>query len=188
MNWIVSLVRIVGTTSPFFAWAVQLSAELDSRGIQARLRRLADPIGSQHPDVPAVAEYMYGAIPRTGESRVELAADVADRYSRALAILDTGGWLKASRTLFTRTPTEFWLTNASFVLYMAGLYEDADLMERIVAYSDSAPRGQWLHGSELAEEYALPLPVIRAFFQLLEQRGLGFLSKEVGTTNYYVRA
>lgn len=188
MNWIASFARIIGTANPLTAMAVQFGAELDGRSIQNRLRRLEDPISSLHPDVGDVSGEIYDLVSETGESRVVFSDTQYDRYARVLAILEGAGMITGSHGLGKQFVAGFHLSDPSYVLYVAGLYEDPDLMERFVARVDSTPRNSWLRGSELAEEYALPLPVVRAFFQLLEVRGLGTLSRELGTANYYVRA
>ncbi|HEY4304743.1 MAG TPA: hypothetical protein VGM82_09760 [Gemmatimonadaceae bacterium] len=188
MNWLGSLARIVGTANPITALGVQALAELDGRSIQARLRRLEDPIGSLHPDVGELSDAIYAELSEADDSHVELSDEILDRYSRVLAVLDAAGLIQGTHSLHRRFVGGVWLTNPTFVLYIAGLYEDPDLMERTLAHLNAAPSGTWLRGPEIAKEFAMPLPVIRAFFQLFAQRGLGTLSAEIGVTNYRVQA
>ncbi len=72
--------------------------------------------------------------------------------------------------------------------YMCGLYEDTDKTDRLFERVDTAPRGRWLRGDELAAEMGLPVPVIRSVFKIYERRGLGHLSGIVGETNYLAQA
>lgn len=184
MPWIASLARIVGSTLPFGSIAVQLSAELDSRQVQQRLRRLEDPISALHPDVRAVSELIYASMGQSVSTKVVLPNQEMQQFARPIALLEGSGLITGTHGIGQRFVGGFWVTNPQYVLYMAALYEEPDLMERFVALVDSSPPGSWLIGTQLAKEYALPVPVVRAVFQFYEQRGLGILSKEIGTANY----
>lgn len=187
MSWIVVLAKVVGSSVPFASSAVQFASELGSRDIQARLRRLEDPISALHPDVRELAEIVYRSVEDTDESRVQLTDEQYDSFRRPLAILEAHGHIRGSHSLQQKFIAGFWLTDPTFVLYMCALYEDADIMERLVAFLETTKPSTWIRGKDLAQEYAVPLPVIKALFQMYEARGLGVLSTELGVVNFYLR-
>jgi hypothetical protein len=188
MNWIASLARVIGAGIPFGGIVVQLSAEIESHRIQERLRKIEDPISSLHPDVHEVSELIYAQVSKTGDSKVKLSDEETERYSRVLAILEANHLIDGTHAIGERFVDGFWLQNPNYVLYMAALYEKADLMERLIAHIDSCASGTWIRGAELAAELKLPLRTVEAVLELYEQRGLGTLSKELGTVNYYCQA
>ena len=53
---------------------------------------------------------------------------------------------------------------------------------------DKSNVNSWLNGGEIAQELNLPLPLVRASFELLERQGRGILSGEVGTANLRLQA
>ena len=110
------------------------------------------------------------------------------RYGRVMAILESQGLIRGSHSSQKRFHLGLWLDNPHYIMYMCALFEDPDLMERLLSRVDSTPPKTWLRGAELAEEFALPLPVVRAVFQLYEAKSLGLLSKELGAVNYFARA
>ena len=61
-------------------------------------------------------------------------------------------------------------------------------MDGLVQLMENCTTGQWLRGEDIASDLHLPLPVIKALFQLYEARGLGNFSKETGAVNYLCRA
>jgi hypothetical protein len=158
MNWIGSLARIVGTSNPITAMAVQFSAEIEGRAVQERLK-LEDPISSLHPDVRGVSRLIYDEVSETDSSKVELSDDQLTQYSRVLAILDANRLIEGSHAIGKNFAAGFWLSNPTYVLYIAALYEDPDLMERFMERLSSTPPKTWMRGAELSQEYALPLPV-----------------------------
>ena len=168
--------------------AVQLSAELEGRAVQERLRKLEDPISALHPDVPDVSKLIYECVSQNDSPKIFLSESQLDQFARPLVILDAKGMITGSHAIGKKFAAGFWLSNPWYVLYMAALFEDADRMERFAERLNSTPAGTWMKGAELSQEYALPIPVVKAVFQLGEQQGLGILSKEIGTVNYCVIA
>ncbi len=188
MNWLFPLARVIGAGVPFGGVLVQLNAEWDARKVQERLQKLEDPISSLHPDVREFSRVAYDHIRATGESRLELSeADLA-KYSRVIAILEGSGSLRGQHVLGRQHPLACWLNDPTYVLYMAALFEDPDAMAGLTDRVNSGSAGTWLRGADLAKEYRVPLPVVRAMFQLYERRGLGLLSREIGATNYLCKA
>lgn len=185
MGWLLTIARIAGTTSPFTAWLVQAEAEIKAKDFQTRLERLEDPFSRLHPDVRELGRILYESIQNTDESRVQLDDTRMQRYARALAILKAAGCIEGTSTVGGGPfYGGIYVTDPSFLLYLCTLYEDSDLMDRFVERVEKTPARTSLRGDELSTEYALPLPIVKAVFQVYERRGLGILSKETGTVNY----
>ena len=110
MTWMASLARVLGASVPFGSSLVQISAELESRDIQARLRRLEDPISNPHQDVRELTGIIYSSIENTDESRVQLSPEEYERYRRPLAILEQNGHIRGTHSLNQRFIAGFWLT------------------------------------------------------------------------------
>jgi hypothetical protein len=188
MNWILALARVIGAGIPFGGMVVQMSAEWDARKVQQRLYKLEDPVSALHPDVREFSKLLYAQVTASDESRIQLSDGELDRYTRVIAILESSGFLQGTHALGRRHPIALWVTNPTYLLYMAALFENPDAMAKLTYHVDSCAAGQWLKGAEVASECGVPLPVVRAIFELYESRGLGLLSKESGTTNYLCKA
>lgn len=187
MGWIASLARVIGTAIPFGGAAVQISAELEGREIQRRLKQIEDPLSALHPDVRAVSQLLYERLATADGSKVELSPQEHDQYARSLAMLEANGLLDGTRAIGTHYAIDYWFNSPAYVLYMAALYEDADLMERLVQRVDRLERGTCLNGLQLAEELNIPVRVVKAVLELYTARGLGFMSRELGTVTYRTR-
>jgi hypothetical protein len=188
MGWIQSLARIVGAGIPFGGVAVQISAELESREFQRRLQEIEDPISGLHPDVRAVSELIYERLSAANSTNIDLSETEQTEYARPLAALQARGLIDGTHAMGSPFALHFWLRSPTYVLYMAALYEDADLMERLIERVDQWPRGTWLNGVALAEELTLPVRTVRAVLELYVSRGFGLMSGENGTVNYLARA
>ena len=188
MGWIQSLARIVGAGIPFGGVAVQISAELESREFQRRLQEIEDPISVLHPDVRAVSQLIYERLSTTNRVPIELSETEQAKYVRPLAVLEAKSLIDGAHAIGSPFALHFWLRNPTYVLYMAALYEDADLMERLVERVDQWPRGTWLNGVALAEELTLPIRTVKAVLELYVSRGFGLMSGENGTVSYLARA
>jgi len=162
---------------------VQLQAEIDSREMQKRLLALEDPLSSLHPDIRELSNVLYGLL-RSSGNKIPVEPSLYGRYPRAFHILEAEGMIHPNHVLGRTFPAEVWVRNPSYILYMAALFEDADRMDALVALIDAASPKTWLRGTDLANQLGVPMPTIRAVFQMYEQRGLGLLSKEIGTANY----
>jgi len=187
MNWFFTLVRSVGASFPGSASMVQLQAEIDSRETQRRLRALEDPVSGLHPDVRGLSKLIYDRL-RSSGNMIHVDEDMYARFARPLHILDSQGLIDVTHVIGRPFPDSFWVTNSSYIFYLCALFEDSGKMDSLVNRIDEASAGRWLRGAEFAAELDLPLPVVKAIFQLYERRGLGLLSKEIGTANYYVKA
>lgn len=188
MNWIFSIVRVIGASFPGSASLVQAQAELDSKATQERLRRLEDPISVLHPDVRRVAELIYHGTQTAGLGPISLTDAQYSEFSKALAMLDSQGWIRGTHSLTQQFAAGITLSNSRFVAYMAALFEDPGKMDRLLRLLEDCPSGSWLKGADVASDLELPLRTVRALFDLYAQHGRGLLSNELGTANYMARA
>jgi len=187
MNWLFSLARVIGAGIPFGGVLVQVSAEWDAHTVQQRLQKLEDPISVLHPDVRQFSEAVYGQIRMSNQTQLQFSEEELARYARVIAILEHAGQVCARHALGRQHPVALWIEDSQYLLYMAALFEDPDAMGRLVNHVDACIAGSWLRGADLAAEYELPVPVVRAVFQMYAGKGLGILSREVGVTNYMCR-
>jgi hypothetical protein len=188
MSWIDDLlaaIRIAGSAAPLVAPLLQLDAEVDRRGLAKRLEALEDPISRLHPDVAEVSKRLYEEVRRTeGDSAMlHPGPEFFDRYGKALAILESHGLVTGTHTLARRFHSGVRAA-APYVLYMAARYEDERRLAAAQARIESAPRGSWLDGRELATELGVPWILLAALFDIYEAKGLGVRSKQIGTVNY----
>jgi hypothetical protein len=165
-----------------------MNAEIDARRVQERLRKLEDPISELHPAVREFSELLYSRTADADDENIKLSEDEVRRYARVLAILEAAGMIGGTHSFTQQFVSGVRLSNPAYVLYMAALYEDPDLMERVVQRVDSTQPRTWLDGRELATEYALPPRTVRAVLQTFEQRGLGIMSHMDGGFRYLARA
>ncbi|MDI6786029.1 MAG: hypothetical protein QMD92_04895 [bacterium] len=57
-------------------------------------------------------------------------------------------------------------------------------MEELVKIVDSCESGKWLDGEKIKADVKLPLPVIKAVFDIYESKGYGLCSKAIGVAKY----
>jgi hypothetical protein len=188
MKWLMSLVRIVGASLPYGSALLQLQAEIDSAAIQKRLRMLEDPISQLHPDVREVSEKLYNQLSATGEATLQFDAGFYAKYGKPLAILEARGFIAGAHAIGMKYVGGLWLQDPGYFVYLCALYEDQSKMDRLIELLAACAPGQWLRGDEIAKDLQLPRPVVKAFFELYEQRGLGTCSKEIGAILYLSRA
>lgn len=190
MDWLLAIIRIAGVSFPGAASLVQLQAEIDRAGAEAlaeRVRRLEDPISALHPDVPSVAKTIYSAMTDEDEAHVWLDADFYNQFSKALAVLEARGFIKGQHTIGHRYHDGLRVIDPSFIMYMCALCEDDDQMQALIDRVESCERGRWLHGHDIKKDLALPMPVIRACFEVFEANGYGQCSQEIGPPKYVGR-
>jgi len=73
-------------------------------------------------------------------------------------------------------------------MYLCALEEESMKMETLLEIVDNCKRGEWLDGKRIQEEIDLPLPVIRAVFDIYESKGYGLCSKEIRACQYLGKA
>ena len=199
MKWLFSVVRMFGASFPFASSLVQLQAEVDSAAVRQRLLALEDPISTLHPDIRKLSEKLYnGLAAGTGNLDKALAAAgvamfrfddaFAAEYGKPLAILEKKGFIEGTHSIGGPDFDRVYLRAPEYFGYLCALYEEPSKMDRLVEILDTCKRGQWLLGEKIAPDLQLPLPVVKAFFRLYEERGLGECSREIGVARYVGRA
>ena len=188
MNWFSTIVRVAGTQFPFTSALVQFQAELDSDALLSRLQRLEDPISVLHQDVPAVSKVMYEAIARQNESSLDFDDDFYRTFSRSLAALHSASHIVLSRAMGRQIPVGLRVTDPSYILYLAARFADSDRMALLVNALDECSIGQSIDGHLLHGQLSLPIPVIRACFEIFEAKGFGSCSKSIGRVLYCGKA
>jgi len=191
MDWLLAIVRIAGVSSPLTAWLVQLQAEIDRAGAKAlaeRVRKLEDPISGLHPDVPQLVKAIYSAMTDEDEAHIWFDADFYNQFSKSLAVLEARGLIKGEHTIGHRYYDGLRVIDPSFIMYMCALCESDEQMKALIDRVESCERGRWLHGEDIKVELGLPMPVIRACFEIYESNGYGLCSQEIGPPKYAGRA
>lgn len=185
-DWFLAIIRIAGASFPGASSLVQLQAELDSHEIQKRLDKLEDPISSLHPDIPKLSSLLYRELEKENNERVDFDNDFYRKYSKPLAILDKKNYISILNTVGSRYPSNITLSDPSFIMYLCRIAEDEKKMNSLIELMENCEYGEWLDGKKV--ELDLPLPVIRAVFEIYESKGYGICSNEVGTGKYVCKA
>jgi hypothetical protein len=188
MKWLMPVARIVGASLPFIPSLMQLQAEMDSAVIQRRLLLLEDSISVLHPEIREVSEKLYQALASSSTSKLLFDGAFYSRYSKPLAILEAKGFIIGSHAIGAKYVNGLSIQEPKYVVYLCALYEDQDKMDCLLQQLEDCKHGQWLHGEVIARDLQLALPVIKALFQLYEERGLGHCSKEIGAVSYIGQA
>jgi hypothetical protein len=94
LDWFTSIVKMAAASFPGAASFAQLLSDLESEEIRERLVKLEDPISNLHPDVKELSRLLYKAIKETDESHLEFKDEFYQRYSRALASLESEGLIR----------------------------------------------------------------------------------------------
>ena len=185
LDWLISIVRIAGSSFPVASSLVQLQAELDSKKLLERITKLEDPISYIHELVPEVSKKIYSAIQSENSSMVEFNESFYSDYSRPLSALEAKGFIKGRHALGKRYAAGIRVIDPSYIMYMCALVEDSYSMESLIQEVDECPKGKWLNGKTIQEKLSLPLPVVQAVFDIYEEKGYGLCSKEIGASQYY---
>jgi len=185
MDWFLSIVRIAGASFPGASSLVQLQGEIDSRALQARVARLEDPISSLQDDVPEVSTRIYERLrqkPKSDDStKVSFDQEFYKQYSRALAALESHGYIKGGHACDKRYVAGIRLVDPSYIMYLCAREEDSRRMESLIKTVDNCKIGEWLDGNHIADSTDLPLSVIKAVFEIYESKGYGICSGELGS-------
>ena len=189
MNWFFSIVRIAGAACPASSMLVQLQAEIDAGKIDDRLQKLETPIGALHEDINKISRLIYDEITLSDDLLVNLDKDIYRKYSRVLAVLESSSFIKGNHALnYGQFAKGLRVTDPTYVLYMSALFENQELMEIIYKKVDSCTPGQNLNGKLIKKEVNVPLPVIKAIFDIFEAKGYGICSRVIGSAVYIGKA
>lgn len=187
-NWVSTFIRVVGTFNPLTAALVQLQSELDSTALDERVKRLENPLRSLHPDLPDVVRVVYDALKASNDYSFKISDDSYKKYRRCFALLEQHNYLESAHRLGSLVPLNTRISNPHFLLYLCAMVEDRAKMDALLARTESAPQGSSLDGKAIAQDLSLPLPVVRAVFEIFAERGLGFCSREIGRVSYHASA
>jgi len=191
MDWFFALMRMAGACFPASAFFVQLQAEVDrvdSKRLADRVRSLEDPISSLHEDVPKVAQAFYDVIRREGEPQVWFDEQFYWGHSEVLALLEAKAMIAPQHGIGDRYSDGILIVDPSFIMYMCALCEPDDTMQLLYERVNACPPGEWLNGKEMATELDLPIPVVRACFQVFAAKGLGQVSNLIPSCLYTGKA
>ncbi len=188
MNWFYSIVRVAGAGFPVSSMLVQLQAEIDAEQIDLRISRLEDPISQLHSDIRALSEIIYGMIKQNDDLRIYLKEDDCEKYSRALAALESQSLIDGSHTINRRFECGFRVVDPTYVMYMCALFETSESMEKLYGIIENCSVGQQIDGEQIQETLNLPLSVIGSAFNIYESKGFGICSRIIGQTIYLGKA
>lgn len=184
MNWFFSLVKIAGASFPVSASLVQLQAELTSAEFEKRLDALTDPISFLHEDIGRLSRHLYLRMKETNKTSLQFDGGFYSKFGRPLAVLDAHGYIKAMHGLGAPYAAGLRITDPTFIIYLAYHFEDKENMETVHGIVDNCKPNQWLLGAEIKSLVDVPIPVIRAVFEIYESNGYGLLSREIGSCAY----
>lgn len=189
MDWLFAIIRIAGVAFPVASSLVQLQAELDSKALKERVARLEDPVSFLHVDVPELSRKLYKDLKLKNSDKLDFDQDFYNKYSRALAPLqESQGYIQGSHAIGKRFAAGIRLVDPSYIMYLCALEEDDVKMEALLKVVDSCKIGEWLDGKRIQVNIDLPLPVIRAVFDIYESKGYGICSKEIRACQYLGKA
>ena len=179
---------MAGVAFPVASSLVQLQAEIDSKALKERVARLEDPVSYLHKDVPELTRELYRELKLKGSEKLDFDGHFYNKYSRALAALESQGYIKGSHALGKRFAAGLRLVDPTYIMYMCALEEDDLKMQKLLEVVDNCKVGEWLDGRRIKEDIDLPLPVIRAVFDIYEAKGFGICSKEIRACQYLGKA
>lgn len=188
MNWFISIVKIAGASFPVASSLVQLHSEIESGALLRRLEKLEDPVSFLHEDVPALSKLIYQELKSKESNNLSLDDEFYSKYSRPLATLETKGYIEGIHTLGNRYYGGIYLCDPSFIMYLCALSENKNKMEELIQLVDACEVGRWIDGKGIKKDLDLPLPVIKAVFDIYESKGYGLCSKSIGVYKYMGKA
>jgi hypothetical protein len=188
MNWFSTIVRVAGTAFPVTSALVQLQSELDSDALLTRVKKLEDPISFLHEDIPAVSKLIYESLKSTNSASLNFEDDVYVQFSRSFAALDANRHIKALHRLGRQLPIGIDVVDPSYLMYLCALFEVPDKMEKMIKIVDECKVGEWLDGRAVHNDLQLPLPVVKACFDIYDAKGYGLCSRETDRVTYCGKA
>lgn len=184
IEWFLKIIRVAGVNFPISAALVQLQAEHDSELVALKFKELEDPISFLHDDMYEVTKIIYQNLRNKDSISLDFEDEFYLRYSRVLAVIEKEGFISKNSVFGSRIPLGINIIDASYIMYMCNLKEDPKKMQEIIDIVDRCEVGLWLHGDDLKDSIGLPKYVIRAVFEIYENKGFGILSKTIGSCDY----
>ena len=188
MDWFFSIMRVAGASFPVASSLVQLQSEIDSKALLERVQKLEDPVSFLHDEVPALSKAIYHKLKSQESTKLLFSDEFYSKYSRPLAVLESHGFIKGCHAIEKRYASGIRLCDPSFIMYLCAIAEDKDKMEELLKIVDSCEVGKWLGGNDIRADIELPLPVIKAVFDIYESKGYGLCSKTIGAVRYLGKA
>lgn len=188
MNWFVSIVRVAGASFPVASSLVQLQSEIDSQALLDRVGKLEDPVSYLHDDLPELSRHIYQKLKTNNSSKLDFDDAFYKKYSRALAVLESQGYVKGGHALGKNYAAGIRLIDPSYIMYLCVLEEDSEKMESLIKIVEKCKVGEWLNGDDIQSSLSLPTPTIKAVFDIYESKGYGLCSKEIGSCKYVGKA
>lgn len=176
---------MICVSSSFTAWIVQLETDLTIDEILSRLEKLEDPIGSLHPDVPAVAKLLYSNLQQAESNSIVLEVADYEQYSRPLRILESQEHLVGKHELGKSFSKGLRVHSVDFMLYMCCVSGHTKNLDSCIEIVDRCSRGESLRSLEVVRQTSLPNAVVVAVFDLYVSMGLGNRSNENGVDKVY---
>lgn len=175
MSWFLKIIRIAGVNFPVSAMLVQFQAELDADKFENRLKNLEDPMSSLHEDVSSFAAKVYSKFKSIDSVTLEFDIEFYTQYGRVLALIETKNIIGKNNAVGSRFPLSIKLVDPSFILYMACKFEDINKMQKLLDLGDHCKIGETINAEKLSETIKLPKYLIRAVFEIYEDKGFGYL-------------
>jgi len=110
---------------------------------------------------------------------------VYDQYKKAIKYLVSEGFIKEERAIGHKYPIKMRLTNPLYKSYICELTDDAAMLSKLTGIMNSMTEGEQIRAADAREKgINLPLPIIRAVFELYEYKQDGIMSKTIGESLY----
>jgi len=188
MDWLFSIIRVAGVAFPVASSLVQLQAEIDSKTLKARVAKLEDPVSYLHDDVPELSRKIYTKLKQCDSTKLDFDEEFYEKYSRGLAVLESQGYIKGSHAIGKKYAAGIRIVDPSYIMYLCALEEDDLKMETLIKIVETCKVGDWLNGKHIQTTNNLPLPVVKAVFDIYESKGYGICSKTIGVCEYLGKA
>ena len=188
MDWLFSIVRVAGASFPVASSLVQLNSEIESKALLQRVAKLEDPISHLHELVPELSKHIYEEVKKTNSTSVEFSDDFYKKFSRPLAALESQKFIKGGHVIGKQFAVGLSVVDPSYIMYMCALAEESKKMEALINTVDSCGLEKWINGVEIHESLGIPLPVVKAVFEIYETKGYGLCSKTIGESKYKGKA
>lgn len=160
-------------------------SESASTAIERLGKRVDKEISSLHPNVLDVSGHLYDQIRARDEVFIEINPEFCEAHSELLALLESRGYIKGETAMGRRFSGGLTVVDPTFIaLYMCQHFEPAAQIERLQSRLDACSHGQTLDGEQLKDEIGVPLPVIRAWFEVYESMGHGCVSDRIQGAGY----
>jgi hypothetical protein len=163
--------------------------EKESNQLEVELRPIKDLISHLHRDVPAISKEIYQKILHEDSvDDLDFDREFYNKYSRALADIETGRLISKNNTLYSGIPRGINIINLTYILYMSVYFGDLGKVQEVISIVDKCKVGDWLDSKEIKDKTGLPKCVVKAIFEIYQNKGYGSLHDKGSSCRYYGRA